>query len=99
MKPGRGEFHENPLVCICAKPGAPPAPAAKKRKDKLGVTPDPSVVNEAEEPTEADIADSESPGGNSEEDSPEEDDLPMIIEEDQSGEGDRNVEQYPDLEI
>lgn len=86
VKIGRGEFHEHPLVCICARPGAPPV--AGQVQQALGSTTAAETEQETTEteidaPGTPDTATEEEEG--EEESKEEEEDLPMIIEEEQSG--------------
>lgn len=88
VKLGRGEFHEHPLVCICAKPGAPPA-----TEQEMKVVPGGSAVaveggeeirgNEGEALETADEGIQEEGEEATKE---EEEELPMVIEEEQVGE-------------
>jgi len=79
VKSGRGEFHEHPLVCICAKPGAPPV-----SEQELKQVPQGAMAMEAEEGLETPEENIQEEG--EEVTKEEEDDLPMIIEDEHAHE-------------
>ena len=80
VKVGRGEFHEHPLVCICARPGAPGSLDSWTHQENLQGVPGKLVEAEnVEDDTLDTLEEVESEGNNKEED----DDLPEMIEIDQ----------------
>jgi len=79
VKNGRGEFHEHPLVCICAKPGAPPV----LEQTEIKLVPQSAMEGEEEsEMADENIQEEGEETTNKE----EEDDLPMIIEDEHAHE-------------
>jgi hypothetical protein len=99
VPPGQGQFHENPLQCICEKPEAKEMLAKlRSHVDTIGGG---NMVSHIEE---AKLSGSEFFKGHTDflaDEEEEEDDLPMIIEEYQSkaGEGDFNLEKDKDTDL
>jgi len=96
VPPGQGQFHENPLQCICEKPEA--KEMLGKLRSHVGGG---NMVSNIEE---AKLSGLEFFKGHTEileDEEEEEDDLPMIIEEYQSkaGEGDFILEKDKDTDL
>ncbi len=96
VPPGQGQFHENPLQCICEKPEA--KEMLGKLRSHVGGG---NMVSNIEE---AKLSGSEFFKGHTEileDEEEEEDDFPMIIEEYQSkaGEGDFILEKDKDTDL